>query len=170
MGTNQEMSKSRFVVQEHTDQQKNMLVHTSTNIKKQTIRLLISLTALFGFRLWSQGVSQAYLQSASKLTRDVFVQHRQGFKIEPNEILSLLKPLNGLTDSGDYWDMKMNNRLKEDLQMKPLIGDLPCFIKIMQGKLKEITGVYVDNTLAAGNDEFLQDSKLTEQKLKSKSN
>lgn len=42
VGTNKELFKARFVVQGHTDSEKNLLVHTSTNIRQESIRILIA--------------------------------------------------------------------------------------------------------------------------------
>lgn len=57
---------------------------------------------LFGFRLWSQNMSQLSLQSASYLTREVYVKPRYGIKLKSDQLLRLVKPLYDLIDSGDH--------------------------------------------------------------------
>lgn len=51
--TKEEVYKARFVVQGQTDTEKNILVHNTTNLRRGSIRTLIAVAALFGFRLWT---------------------------------------------------------------------------------------------------------------------
>lgn len=50
----------------------------------------------------SQDVSEAYLQSAERLMRDICVKPTREFKLSEKQLLKSLKPLYGLADSGDY--------------------------------------------------------------------
>lgn len=53
--------KSIFVVQEHTDCENNMLVHSGNTIIQHSVRLLIALEAVFGFLIWSQKTFLRYI-------------------------------------------------------------------------------------------------------------
>lgn len=128
----------------------------------------MALAAIFGFRIWSQDVTQAYLQSAGTLLRDVYVKPPKEFHLAPNQLLNLLKPLYGLTDAGDYWDATITHHLKNDLEMRASALDIRLFFKLIQGKLAGISGMYVDDSFHAGNEEFLEHTKKTEQKFDSK--
>lgn len=55
--TDKPLFKARFVVQGHTDAKKGMLVDRAKNVRKNSVRLLVSITAVFGFRIRSQDVS-----------------------------------------------------------------------------------------------------------------
>lgn len=82
--TDDEVYKARFVVQGHTDVEKNILVHNSTNLRQGSIRVLVAIAAIFGSRLWSQDVSRSYLRSGEKLMRDVYVKTTKEFKLSSN--------------------------------------------------------------------------------------
>lgn len=56
IGTGEEVYKARYVVQGHTDREKNILVHNSTNLRQSSIKSLTAIAAIFGFRVWSQDV------------------------------------------------------------------------------------------------------------------
>lgn len=71
--TDQEHCKERFVVIEHTDQGKNLPVHSFTNAKPQMMRPLASTAAVVGIKIWSEDVSPAYLQSTRKLNSQFFI-------------------------------------------------------------------------------------------------
>lgn len=79
--TKYELYKARFVVQAHTDVEKNILVNNSTNPRQRSVRVLIAISAVFGFLLWSQAVLHACLQSAETLMRDVYVKPTREFNL-----------------------------------------------------------------------------------------
>lgn len=166
--TEEPLFKARFVVQGHTDAEKNMLVNAATNVKHVSVRLLIAMAAVFGFRVWTQDVAQAYLQSAHALMRKVYVRPTKEFQLNSNELLELLKPLYGLTDAGDYWHVTFAKHLQHDLSMRPTAGDLALYTKTVHDGLACLLGTYVDDTIATGPASFDEDSRLTERKFESK--
>ena len=52
--------------------------------------------------MFSTDVTQAYLQSAEKLMRDVYVKPSKEFELQPDQVLKLFKPPYGLAEIGDY--------------------------------------------------------------------
>jgi Reverse transcriptase (RNA-dependent DNA polymerase) len=123
LNTNEEMFKARFVVKGYRNKLKTRLVHDTTTSRISSARLLAGLTAVFGFRLFSVDVTKTYLQSAFKLMRDVHVTPTDEFELRPDQVLKLLKPLYGLSDSGDYWGATIRRHFDEDLGMTGLTGD-----------------------------------------------
>jgi len=161
VGTKGEIAKARYVVQGHRDKEKNLLVHNTTNLRQGSIKLLAALAAIFGFRIWSHDVSQAYLQSADALIRDVYVRPSPEFELPSNVLLKLLRPLYGLADAGDYWGATMTRHLRQDLLMEPTAGDLSLFFKVVDGNLAGLTGCYVDDNLLKGTPEFITETDVT---------
>ena len=164
--TDKELYKARFVAQGHRDKEKHMLVHASTNLRQRSIRMIACIAALFGFRIWTQDVTQAYLQSATM--RDVYIRPTKEFKLDEGQLLKLLMPLYGLSDSGDYWDFTITDFLKSDMDMKQATLDLSLFFKKLHGKLQGLSGMYVDDGTHAGNKEFEKDNERIEKRFHSK--
>jgi hypothetical protein len=73
-GTDKEVWKARFVVQGYRDHLKASLVHETATSRQHSSRALVGLAAIFGFNLFSTDVTQAYLQNAEKLLRDVYIK------------------------------------------------------------------------------------------------
>lgn len=97
----EELYKARFVVGGHKDEAKNVMEHNATTIRQSSIRLLIALALAFDFNIWTVGANHAYLQSKRALQRDVFIKPYI-LDLAPDELLQIVKPIYGLSDSGDY--------------------------------------------------------------------
>lgn len=167
-GTEREVWKARFVVQGHRDNLKKSLVHDITVARQHSIKLLIGLASIFNFRLFSTDVTQAYLQSKESLQRNIFVKPPKEFGLQTNELLKLLKPLYGLSESGDYWGRTFRNHMTKELGMKNCITDTALFYKSSEAGLAGLCTTYVDDALYAGNKTFEETTKKTEQKFKCK--
>ena len=160
--------KARFVAQGHKDRDKPSLLHNTTTVRQSSIRVLLALAAIFGFRLWSIDVNNAYLQSASNLLRDVYLKPGKDFELPSGHLLKLLRPLYGLADSGDYWNETFAQHIKQDLKMKATAQDMSFFFRKVGNKLKGLIGTYVDDTLFSGDPDFLQHTNKTLRKFDSK--
>ena len=136
--------------------------------KQHAVRMLIGIAAIFGFRLFSSDVTQAYLQSIEKLQRDIYIKPPKEFMLDPDQLLLLLKPLYGLAESGDYWGRTFRFHLLKELNMKSCISDAALFYKKLGTELMGLCSTYVDDTLHAGTDEYSDLCKKTETKFKCK--
>lgn len=104
--------KAYFVAQGHRDRENSTLVH-DTAVRQISIRVLLALAAVFGFRRRSIDVNNAYLQSASDLLRDVYLNPREEFELSAGHLLKLLRPLYSLEGSGDYRNETSRSRSKK---------------------------------------------------------
>ena len=158
--------KARFVIGGHRDRLKNFMVHSSQTLQPSSIRLLLALASIFGFQVWTSDVTQAYLQSAIPLSRDLFLDSKvPELELSPDQCMQILRPLYGLTESGDLWFQTLQQHHTLDLKMSHLKSD-PSFHFIKSGNtLSGISGTYVDDLLRAGTENFKQLSSKTNQRF-----
>ena len=119
----------------------------------------MALAAIMGFDVWTEDISQAYLQSASELLREVYLRPNRRLKIPAGYLLKLLQLLYGLADSGDYWHATFAKHLKDKLKMKPVANDMSLFFRRARAKISGVLASYVDDTLSCGDNAF---AELTE--------
>jgi len=125
-------AKARFVAQGNTEKAKAFVVHNRSALRQSSSQILVSTSAVLGFRIFSHDVNQAYLQSNDK-SREVFIQPRardaRYFNVRDDEVLQVLLPLYGLPDAGDYWDVAVLDHVENELGMERLVGDPHLFVK-----------------------------------------
>jgi hypothetical protein len=97
-GTRKEIYMERYVVQGFRTKMKASLIHDASTSKQQSTN---GLAASFGHRIFSTDVTQAYLQSAELLMRDVYIKPSAEFELHANQVLNLLRTLYGMADSVD---------------------------------------------------------------------
>lgn len=163
--TDEPIFKARFVIHGNRDNEKGNLVHTSSTVKQSSTRFLIALSSCFGFKIWTQDISQAYLQSASKLIRDIYLQPGKDLEIHGDILFKLLRPLYGLSDSGDYWQTTFSGHIKNDLKMSEALSDYSLFFKRSRDELIGLSGTYVDDIISAGTKQFEKNAEKTSQRF-----
>lgn len=92
-------------------------------MKYRNLILIVTLSATLNFNIWSEDVTQAYIQGQD-LKRAVYVKPASYFNILINQFLKLLKTLYGLTEYGDKWFQTYNKYLTKTLKTKPTYGDM----------------------------------------------
>eukprot|EP00170_Pyropia_yezoensis_P002201 contig_9242_g2205 len=167
VGTPKEKGKSRYVVQGNRDKAKPFVVHNLSTQRQRSTKIIVSTSAVLGFRIFSDDINQSYLQSKDKLSRSVYLYSRQEDRailgVADDKVLRALKPLYGLCDAGDYWNATITAHVKDDLCMSPLTGDPAPYYKDGDGHADGLLGSYADDILLGGNENFqsMTESSLT---------
>ena len=164
--TPDEKEKARFVAQGHRDKEKDRLIHPTTTLRHRSVRIIVALAVMYQMDLWTQDISQAYLQSEDKLSRDVYLRPTPHFNLSAESLMHLLKSIYGLTDAGDYWGITITRFAKDDMQMTPTTLDISLFFKVVLDKLCGLSGFFVDDGIHSGTEEFSEESRKIEQKFK----
>lgn len=158
--------KARFVAGGHRDRRKDFLVHSSQTVQPWSTRLLLSLSEMYDFELWVADVRQAYLQTEEPLGRDVFIRNvPPEFNLKPDEAIQLVKPLYGLSESGDLWHATLDRHHRKELRMHPLASDQALFTEHTDGTLSGLSALYVDDLLRAGTNAFRERCRATAKKF-----
>eukprot|EP00170_Pyropia_yezoensis_P001216 contig_5399_g1220 len=167
VGTQKEKGKSRYVVQGNRDKAKPFVVRKLSTLRQRSTKIIVSTSAVLGFRILSHDFNQSYLQSMDKLSQPVYLNPRQEdhaiLGAADDEVLRVLKPLYGLCDAGDYWSATMTAHVKADLCMSPLTGDPALYYTDGDGHADGLLGSHVDDMQLGGNENFqsLTESTLT---------
>ena len=140
-----EEAKDRYVAQGHRDVEKHFLVQNVTALGQSSIKMMLSVASMFRFRVYSLDICQAYLQSESQLMRKVFIKpkikDRKFFGVQDDEVLELLLPLYGMSDSGDYWLTTVDKHAKNYLGLKSTAGDPSLYFYKPNSKTEGVMGI-----------------------------
>lgn len=74
----------------------------------------------------------------------------------------------GLPDAVGYWDATIFRQIKKNLLMSHLALEIFRFFTKLRGELHGLPSMYVVDILHAGKPEFLELTRQTERKVKSK--
>jgi hypothetical protein len=153
--TNKCIYKARYVLGGHRDRLKHLLVHTSSTLRPPSIRIILAVSAILEFKVWTVDISQAYLQSANDIDRDIFVDNpAPEFALSPDQCLQLIRPLYGLGDANEMWYLTLHTHHTDELGMKALRSDPALYSRFIEGILQGMSGTYVDDLCRAGTTDF----------------
>lgn len=146
--------KSRFCVAAFNDQEHRLFTAAPT-VRRSSIRLLVSICAMYQIPLYTRDVTKAFVQSTTVLRRPVFVRAPKELGITSG-VMKIIRPLYGMPESPMHWFSTYLSYHKDQLEMTPVPMD-PCMLYQMRdGKPSGIVGMQVDDTLFGGDDAFLE--------------
>lgn len=146
--------KSRLCVAAFNDDQHRLFTAAPT-VKRMSLRLLISLSTMYGVGLHTRDVSKAFIQSTTTLRRPVYVRAPKELNVGSN-ILKINRPLYGMPESPIHWYNTYLSYHKDELGMRTTPMDNCLLYKTDGDKLSGIIGLQVDDTLIAGTKGFLE--------------
>lgn len=166
-----ETFKTRLGIQGHKDPEKKSVVTEAPTVLRSSIRLILTLSAIYDFELWTRDVKQAFVQSAFPLDRMLFIKPPKNPDLMsmvdhlPDTYLHALKPIYGLTESPGFWWQTFKQYHIDDLGMKQTTLDPCLFYKKDNGIPTGIIGTLVDDTLGCGNTDFIDQEKIKSKKF-----
>ena len=125
----------------------------------ETIRLLISLAASYGWEIHHLDVKTAFLHGELKET--VYVTQPEGFEVKGSEkrVYKLRKALYGLKQAPRAWNYKLNNILVS-LRFEKCVKEPSVYRRLVDGDLL-VVAVYVDDLFVTGmNLKMIEDFKV----------
>jgi hypothetical protein len=90
-------------VQAYNDLEKALVLTQSLIIMQVSQRLILYIAAIGNHDLYLRDISQAYVQSATNLNCEFYIQPSYKLPIDNDSILKVLKPLYKVLKAGNHW-------------------------------------------------------------------
>lgn len=155
--------KSRLCVRAFNDREHGLQTFSPT-VQRMTTRFLYTVAKLLNWDMYVRDITQAFIQSSTKLRRPIFLRPPKELNLPPNQVLRVLRPLYGVPESPLHWFVSYTNHHRLCLNMLPLSFDQCMFhtkAKIISydnentGAPKGLVCLQVDDTIFTGNEEFI---------------
>ena len=122
---------------------------------KESFKLLMALSANFGFKIASVDIHAAFLQS-KVLDREVFVEPPSDVK-KQGIIWQLKKPLYRLDDTSKKFWLRVKDVFLNKLNLKTVEGDEAFYFRNLDCKFHGAVLTHVDNFELVGMTEFVEE-------------
>ena len=112
-------------------------------------------------RLYLRDISQAYVQSATKLNRDFYIrvpfELATALSVSKGTILKVVRPLYGIPESGNHWFKTYHDHYIKELHMHQSTYD-PCLLHCNDHDAGTfgIVGLQTNDTLFLANTAFAE--------------
>ena len=168
-GSENELKKSRLVVQAYNDDSKHIVLTQSPTIQRISQRIILSIAAMTAenTRLYLRDISQAYVQSTTMLNRDFYVnppwELAKRLNLTDDSVLKVVKPLYGVPEAGNHWFKTYHSHHLDELAMEQSTYD-PCLL--YSNRPFGVVGLQTDDTLFVGDDDFVEKEQAGLEKAK----
>jgi hypothetical protein len=156
-GTSAAFAKSRLVVQAYNDGEKKLVLTQSPTIQRISQRLILCIAAIKNNPLYLRDISQAYVQSATELIRNFYInppeELAEQLNLTRNHILRVVKPLYGVPEAGAHWFETYQKHHLNKLGMGQSTYD-PCLL--LSFEPFGVVGLQTDDTLFTADDAFAE--------------
>lgn len=99
------------------------MVYDVPKVKTNSIKILHAIAALFGFRIISSDVRQAYLRCVKKLMRNVLIKPPKELCLKLNQLVQLLNVLHAPDGSSIYRGLTLKVHIAENVRIQTAISD-----------------------------------------------
>ena len=148
--------KARLCARGDLEAGKHMIPTNAPTANKVTIKLLLVLAASQGYDVRTNDVRRAFLQTED-LARLVYVKPPVEAGLPSNKVWLLRRAIYGLIDASRAYFLRHARELKV-LGFNPLQFDPATFVKTSKGKFKAAYASHVDDCLAVGDKETLDNT------------
>lgn len=145
--------KSRFCVAAFNDKNHGLFTAAPT-VKRISIRLMVSISASFGFSLFTRDVKKAFVMSKTSLRRPVYMHPPKEMKLPPGQLLKVMRTLYGMPEAPMHWFKTYSDYHRDELRMKQIPIDPCLWYRKDHHKLSGVLALQVDDTLYGGNPKF----------------
>lgn len=126
-------------------------------MRRISIRMLISLCASFTVSIATSDVKKAFVMSRTRLCRKVYLRAPPEFQLPKGQLLRLVKPLYGITDTPMHCLKTCADYHRNEVKILPGASDPCCWYQNHNGELQGSLALQGDHILFAGTKEFLVD-------------
>lgn len=106
------------------------------------------------------------------MTRKIYlclkVEDRKLFDVKHDELLKLVKPIYGLCDLGDYWNVTIDNHLTKNLGMERVVSEASMYFRFDGTTLYGINVNNVYNNINTGTKKLQKAADLSLKTFESK--
>jgi Reverse transcriptase (RNA-dependent DNA polymerase) len=156
-GAENAYEKSRLVIQAYADDEKHQVLTESPTIQRASFRLLLALAASLrphGMNLYVRDITQAYVQSETKLVREFYAKPPSDLRLPEESILKVVKPLYGIPEAGNHWYKTYRDHHVNRLKMRMSSYDSCLLLTTSESGGRGIIGLQVDDTIMLADDDF----------------
>ncbi len=167
IGTAAAYEKSRLVVQAYNDHEKETILTQASTIQQMSQRWILALAAIHPhLNIFLRDITQAYVQSATALNKEFFIQPPLKLGLPNTTVLKVIKPLYGVLEAGAHWYKTYHTHHIQNLTMLESLYN-SCLLWVSSPSMGfVVVGLQTNDTLILADKTFAAAEKVELQKAK----